>query len=111
LIPDFDIGKRVVVVELVLHRPSEQATLYGSLLDPTGMLHGYQPYTFGAFDYVNGAKKSGYGATRVMKLKKLGMEMRVTVTRVHVVPTAGDSARTPEYKLHDLTLEITTRSL
>jgi hypothetical protein len=111
LIPEFDIGKRVVVVELVLHRPSEQATLYGSLLDPTGMLHGYQPYTFGAFDYVNGAKKSEYGATRVMKLKKLGMEMRVTVTRVHVVPTAGDSARTPEYKFHDLTLEITTRSL
>ena len=55
-------------------------------------------------------RKSGYGATRVMELKKLGMEMRVTVTRVHVVPTA-DSARTPEYKFHDLTLEITTRSL
>ncbi len=111
LIPDSDVGQRVVVVELVLHRPSEQATFYGNLLDPTGMLHGYQPYTFGAFDYVNGAKKSGYGATRVMKLKKLGMEMRVTVTRVNVVPIAGDSARTPEYKFQGLTLEITTRSL
>jgi hypothetical protein len=39
------------------------------------------------------------------------MEMRVTVTGVNVVPTAGDSARTPEYKFQDLTLEITTRSL
>jgi hypothetical protein len=111
LIPDSDVGMGVLGLNLVLHRPSEQATFYGNLLDPTGMLHGYQPYTFGAFDYINGAKKSEYGATRVMKLRKLGMEMRVTVTRVRVVPSAGDFARNPEYKFHDLTLEITTRAL
>lgn len=111
LIPDSDVGKHVVGLDLVLHKPSEQATDYGNLLDPTGMLHGYQPYTFGAFDYAKGAQKSTYGATRVMKLQKLGMEMRVTVTRVHVVPTAGDFARDPEYKFHDLTLQITTRAL
>jgi hypothetical protein len=111
LIPDSDVEKRVVVLELVLHRLSEKATFYGNLLDPTGMLHGYQPYTFAASDYVKGAQKSIYGATRVMKLQKLGMEMHVTVTRVRVFPAPGDLARTPEYKFGDLTLEITTRSL
>jgi hypothetical protein len=111
LIVDSAPGAAVDDLDLVLHRPGEKATFYGNLLAPTGMSHGIQPYIFGAWDFAKGPRKSLYGQSRVMKLQKLGMEMRVTVTRVRVFPAPGDLARTPEYKFGDLTLEITTRSL
>jgi hypothetical protein len=100
LVPDGD--DLVLTLEKPGRRPDQS-----NLLDWTGRLHGYQPYDFGAWDFVNGVPKSIYGESRVIKLRKLGMEMRVKVVEVHVEPTADESG----YQFEDLTLEITIQSL
>jgi hypothetical protein len=97
-------------LELILQEPGKKPD-HSNLLDWTGNLHGYQPYDFGAWDFVNGAQKSSYGQSRVIKLRKLGMEMHVKVIKVHVEPTSADSSQEPNYQFNDLTLEITTQSL
>ncbi len=80
------------------------------------MWHGYEPFIFAAHDYVRGAEKSTYGATRVMRvmrLQELRMEMRVKVVAVHVVPIPGSSFPDggPDYQFQDLILAISTRDI
>src|ERR1035441_3396478 len=70
LIPDFDIGKHVVVLELVLQRRGRKRD-DSNLLHPTGKLHGYQPYSFAASDFARGAQNSIYGDLRVIDLREL----------------------------------------
>jgi hypothetical protein len=114
LVPDSDNGKHVVVMDLVLARSDKKASVYDSnLLEPKGMWHGYEPFIFAAHDYVRGAQKSIYGATRVMRLQDLGTEMRVKVFAVHVVPVPGSSFPDggPDYQFQDLRLVISTRAL
>jgi len=111
LIEDSPPGALVTDLDLVLHKPGEKATFYGNLLDPTGSAHGIQPYTFGAWDFRKGASKSVYGQTRAMTRQKLGMEVRVTIVSVHVIPTGQVIDGRPEYKFHDFTIEITTRPI
>ena len=110
LIPDFDIGKHVVVLELVLQRRGRKRD-DSNLLDPTGKLHGYQPYSFAASDFARGAQNSIYGDLRVIDLHQLGMELRVKVTGVNVEPTPTNSSKAPGYQFDDLTLQITTQSV
>ncbi len=110
LVPDFDVRKHVVVLDLVLQGPGKNAD-DATLLDSTGNLHGYQPYVFAASDFVAGAQKSAYGESRVIDLRKRGMEMRVKVAEVHVGPTPTGSSPRLGYRFDSLTLEITTQSL
>ena len=109
LVPDFDVRKHVVVLDLVLKKP-EQAN-NTNLLDPTGKLHGYQPYVFPASDFVVGARKSTYGESRVIKLQKLGMEIHVKIVDVHVQPTPGGPRWRLGYQFDDLTLKIKAQRL
>ena len=114
LVPDSDIGKHVMVMDLVLARSNKKVSAYyGNLFEPKGMWHGYEPFIFAAHDYVRGAQKSIYGATRVMRLQDLGTEMRVKVVAVHVVPIPGSSFPDggPDYEFQDLRLAISTRAL
>ena len=110
LIPEFDVRKDVVVLELVLRKLGETGD-GSNLLDVTGKLHGYQPYFFAASDFAGGAQKSIYGNLRVIDLPRLGMEMRIKVAGVNVVPTSSSSSQGVGYKFDDLTLEIATQSL
>jgi hypothetical protein len=114
LLPHYDVGNHLVVIDLVLARSDKKAsTNERNLLEPKGMWHGYEPFIFAAHDYVKGAQKSIYGATRVMRLQDLGMEMRVTGVAVHVVPIPGSSFPDggPDYQFQDLILSISTRAL
>jgi hypothetical protein len=109
LVPQVDTKHRVVVLELVLQNQHERpnANIDPNLLDWTGKLHGYQPYYFAASDFAHGARKSGYGELRVIRLRRLGMEMRIKVTDVHVEHLANALDDQFDY----LDLEITTRAL
>lgn len=109
LVPEFDVGKHVVVLELVLQRPDKKGD-DSNLLDSTGKLHGYQPYFFAASDFARGAQKSAYGELRVIDVHRLGMEMRITVAEVSVEQITPSPSQGPGYEFENLTLEITTQS-
>ena len=110
LVPEFDVGKHVVVLDLVLQR-ADQKDDDSNLLDSTGKLHGYQPYFFAASDFAGGVQKSAYGELRVIDLRKLGMEMRIKVADVHVEPMPAGPSQRLGYQFDNLTLEVTTQSL
>ena len=108
LVPELDMGKHVVVLDLILQKPDEKDD-DSNLLDSTGKLHGYQPYFFAASDFAGGVQKSAYGELRVIDLRKLGMQMRVKVADVHVEPTPAGPSQQPGYQFDNLTLEVTTQ--
>ncbi len=110
LVPDFDVGRHVVVLDLLLQR-SDAKNTNANLVDPTGRLHGYQPYVFAASDFAHGTKKSIYGDTRVMNLEKLGIAIRAKVVDVKVKPTPVGSRQELPYQFDSLTLEISTQPL
>jgi hypothetical protein len=110
LIPDIDVGKHVVVLDLALQRPGEGAD-GTNLLDSTGKLHGYQPYVFAASDFAGGAQRSAYGDSREIVLQKLGVALHIKVADVHVETTPTGSFQTLGYQFDDLILEITTQKL
>jgi hypothetical protein len=109
LVPDHDIRNHVVVLELVLQKRAGRND--ANLLDWTGKLHGYQPYSFAASDFARGAQDSIYGEERVIELRKLGMRMRVKVVAVKVEPTTKNPSESLPYQFDELTLHITTQSL
>jgi len=109
LIPELDVSKHVVVLDLVLQRAGIRRD-DTNLLDSTGKLHGYQPYFFAASDFVHGAQKSVYGELRVIDLHQHGMEMHIKVAAVNVEPTLASSSQRPDYQFDNLTLEITTEN-
>lgn len=109
LVPDFDAGHHVVVLELFLRKPGKNTSSL-NLLDPSGHVHGYQRYDFAASDFVNGAQKSRYGETRVVTLPRLGMEVLIKVTEVHVKPITENQVQGMEYQFGDLTLQINAQS-
>jgi len=110
LVPELDVGKHVVVLELVLHRPGRR-NKDSNLFDPTGRLFGYQRWDFAASDFVRGAQDSIYGDTRVINLPKLGMEMHVKVAAVSVEPTPPNSPESLPYQFKELTLQVTAQKL
>ncbi len=110
LVPELDVKKHVVVLDLVLQKPG-QTEDDPNLLDSTGNLHGYQPYVFAASDFAGGTQKSTYGESRVIDLPKLGMQMRIKVADVDVEPTSAGASQVLGYQFDDLTLGITTQSL
>jgi hypothetical protein len=110
LIPELDLGRHVVVLDLVLQRSGRRRD-DSNLLDSTGKLHGYQMYNFAASDFARGAKNSAYGDLRVFDLHQLRIEMRVKVADVNVEPTSPNSSGSSGYQFNDLKLQITTQSL
>jgi len=110
LIPDLDVGKHIVVLDLVLQRAGRHKD-DSNLLDSTGKLHGYQQYDFAASDFAHGAPNSIYGDTRVIDLPQLGIKIRIKVVAVNVEPTTSFSAETPGYQFNDLTLRVTAKKL
>ena len=102
LTPELDVGKHVAVLDLVLQRLGREKD-ETNLMDPTGKLHGYQPYIFAASDFSQGTQKSVFGELRTIPLDRLKMECIVKVKGVSVSPTSG-------YEFDNLALEITTKT-
>lgn len=98
--PDFDIGRHVVTVEIVLRRPGDKDDQV-NLLDPTGMRHGLQPYDFAAIDLAHGAENSAFGEKRTVSLKNIALTVVLDVLKSTVSPISGG-----KYKLDGLQLRI-----
>lgn len=109
LVPDRDIRNHVVVLELVLQKKAGRND--PNLLDWTGKLHGYQPYSFAASDFARGPQNSTYGDERVIESRKLGMRIRVEVVAVNVEPIGENTSESLPYQFDELTLRVTTQSL
>jgi hypothetical protein len=86
--PDFDVGRHVVTLELVLRHPGDK-TDAPNLLDPTGRRHGLQAYEFAADDLARGMQKSACGEKRTVSLKKSGMVVRIAVSKATVSPISA----------------------
>lgn len=108
LIPEFDVRKHVVNLELFLERSDEKGNGQ-NLLDVTGRLHGYQPYYFAASDFARGAQKSTYGDVRVIDVPRLKLELRTKIIGVSVEPIDSDAPRPLSYQFDRLNLEIISR--
>ena len=104
--PDFDVGRHIVSLDLVLRHPGDKAD-GGNLLDPTGKVHGLQPYDFVADDLVEGVQKSAFGAKRTVTLKNLGLLVRIDVLKAMVVPT---STRDHEFDTLEVQIEVDNTS-
>jgi len=109
LSPEVDTGKHVVVMDLMLQKLGNTKS-EGNLLDPTGQLHGYQPYTFAASDFSKGIQKSAFGEIRVIALDRLKMKLTIKVKDAGVSPIFS-SSEVAAYQFDALTLEITTNEM
>jgi hypothetical protein len=109
LVSDRDADGSAGNFELILERATSPRP--PNLLDPTGMLHGYQRWDFGAFDFANGARKSIYGPTRVMSLPKRGLVVRVDVLRVAVKSAPVTKDEPAGHRFTALTLRIVARAV
>jgi hypothetical protein len=110
LVPDFDVKRDVVVLDLVL-QGKDKPKNGSNLLDTTGKLHGSQRYTFAASDFTRGAKNSGYGALRVIDLPKLRMQVQIEIEKVSTEPTVSNPSGPLDYQFNDLVLQITLKNL
>lgn len=109
LIPESDVAGHLVVCELFLEGASH-SWRPDNLLDPAGMTHGYQKWTFAASDFAHGPGKSIYGATRTIDLPKRGLTVQIDVVRAAVKPTPAMSQTPASYRFTDLTLRIRVRT-
>jgi hypothetical protein len=98
--PDFDVERHVVTLELVLRHPGDKPDA-GNLLDPTGRRHGLQPYEFAADDLAQGVQKSAFGEKRTVRLKSLGLVVRMTLSKAMVSPISAGN-----YQLDSLDVQI-----
>ncbi len=81
--PEFDAGRHVLTLALVLHRTGEN-TEAPNLLQPTGRSHGLQAYDFAADDLTYGVKKPAFGDKRTMSLKNLELLIQIIVSKATV---------------------------
>lgn len=98
--PDFDAGRHIVTLDLVLRRPNDK-TQSRNLLDPTGRRHGLQPYDFAADDLAQGVQKSAFGENRTVFLRSLGLVVRIAISKATVSPISVGN-----YQLDALDLQI-----
>jgi hypothetical protein len=110
LIPEFDVGKHVVMLKLVLQgraRKKDDSNLLDSTVSCTDINRIFlQPPILH-----EGAQKSTYGDARVIDLHQLRMEVRVKVAGVNVELIPANPSQAPAYQFNDLTLEIKTQDL
>jgi hypothetical protein len=103
--PDFDVGKHVVGLDLVL-RPLNASRHTRNLLEPTTRWHGYQKFIFAASDFANGADRSILGAVRDIPVTRLGLVVRIRVLDVKVVAVAEMVPGEPNFEFAGLKLRI-----
>jgi hypothetical protein len=71
--------------------------------------HGFQPYTFGAADFVNGAKDSTLGEERTVNIPGLQAQLVVDVIEVKVEAESPDQLGKTHYWFSKLVLRISMR--
>jgi hypothetical protein len=98
--PEFDIGNHLVTLELVLRRSGDKANAT-NLLAPNERWHGLQPWMFNANDLASGPQKSGFGNTRSLSLKRLGLMLKMDISDAAVSPISSGS-----YQLDAIHLQV-----
>jgi hypothetical protein len=85
--PDLDVGKHVIVVDLVL-RDADAPRSNDNLLSPAKNWHGLQPYNFAASDLLHGADRSAFGARRSIKItsRELDIEIQIMDVKLRALP-------------------------
>jgi hypothetical protein len=103
--PDFDVGRHVITLELVLRRLGAEADA-PNLFDPTGKRHGLQAYDFAADDLAQEIKNSAFGEKRIVSLRRLGLVVRIDVSKAAVSPVSPGN-----YQLDALEIQIEVDNL
>jgi hypothetical protein len=100
--PDFYVGHQVEGLDLVLRYPSDQRK-NSNLLAPVGIWHGLQSYMFQAADFEQGAENTAFGKSRTISVKRLGLEIRVTVLNMSISPISNGA---PQLDALDLQIDV-----
>src|ERR1700737_3236708 len=99
--PQSDVHGHLVVFELLLEGASH-SWRPDNLLDPTGMVRGYQKWTFAASDFARGPGKSIYGTLRTIDLPKRRLTVQIDVVRVAVKPIPATPEKPANYRFAEL---------
>jgi hypothetical protein len=101
-------GNEVYGYDVVMARAGR--SFQRNLLDPTGRLHGVQPWQFYAPDFARGPATSTYGGVRTIDRPNLGLSVRLEVVR-SVVETAPATHSAPaQPRLTALTVRVVART-
>lgn len=98
--PDYEVGHQIEGLDLVLRYPRDRRK-NSNLLAPVGIWHGLQNYMFPAGDFLQGVEKATFGKSRTISVKKLGLEIRVTILKASISQLTDGSP-----KLDGLELDI-----
>jgi hypothetical protein len=106
--PREDIKRHIGELDLVLQPLGDRGRDL-NLLVVNDKWHGYQPYTFGAADYVRGANNSAAGVERVIDVPHLHAQLVVDVVEVQVDAEKPDDLGKVRYWFSKLVLRISMR--
>jgi hypothetical protein len=81
--PQVDVSKRIIGIDLVL-RDVKNPKKDENLLNPTGIWHGLQPYSFMAQDLLHGPSESAFGRERSIAVRSRGLHFTVELLDVKV---------------------------
>jgi len=101
--PDRDVENRTIVLNVVLQSVGNSGEL-PNLLDPTGKLFGYQPYTLAASDFASGIDRSAYGRRRRFSLPKIGICVNLDILSAQILPLTVGAKSGRGYQFERLTL-------
>jgi hypothetical protein len=90
--PDFDVQHGVAVLNLVL-QPVSSRSENTNLLVVNERWHGYQPFTFAAMDYANGAEHSVFGIQRRIAVRNSEMQLIADMREVKVGADGPDATK------------------
>jgi hypothetical protein len=103
-----NIEQHVGALDLILQSPSKRDKNV-NLLVVNDKWHGYQPYTFGAADYVHGAMDSEFGEERTINIPHFPVQLIVDVIEVQVGAEKPDDLGKIHYRFHKLVLRISMK--
>ena len=106
--PSVDVQHHVAELNLVL-QPLGKKRSDVNLLIVNRRWHGYQPYTFGAADYVKRAKNSVFGEERTINIPHSQTQLVADVTEVQVEAEKPDQLGKIHYRFIKLVLRISMR--
>jgi len=106
--PWVDVQRHVGELDLVL-QPLRKRGSDVNLLIVNRRWHGYQPYTFGAADYVNGAMNSVSGEERIISIPHSQDELVTDVMEVQVEREEPDQLGKIHYRFVKLALHVSMR--
>ena len=106
--PRVDVQHHVVELDLVLQTLRKKGS-NSNLLIVNRSWHGYQPFTFGAADYVEGAENSVFGEERTIGIPHSRNQLIADVTEARVEAEKPDELGKIHYRFVRLVLRISVQ--